>query len=109
MARHNLASEKGASIIWGQRELQLREGMLSVFIKDDTVQNILFRNENRPDDKEKYIDLGSVRDTISVSPVEKSGSVNRDTQPMSLTAPRLSQSSGHEVKKQSLTRKSSVT
>ena len=77
MARHNLASEKGASIIWGQRELQLREGMLSVFMRDDSVQNIVFQNNNKGKDQEdlKYIDLGSLRDTISVSPGDKSGVV----------------------------------
>ena len=50
MARHNLASEAGASIIWGQRELQLREGMLSVFLKDDTARNIVFQSTNIVED-----------------------------------------------------------
>ena len=50
MARHNLASEAGASIIWGQRELQLREGMLSVFLKDDTARNIVFQSTNMVED-----------------------------------------------------------
>lgn len=69
MARHNLASEQGASIIWGQRELQLREGMLSVFLKDDGVRNIVFQqNENNNESQQdlKYLDLGSMRDTLSV-------------------------------------------
>ena len=42
--RHQMASEHGASVIWGQSELQLREGMLSVFLKEDVVRNIVFEH-----------------------------------------------------------------
>ena len=42
IARHNMASEKGDSVVWGQSELQLREGMLSVFLKESTAKSIIF-------------------------------------------------------------------
>ena len=42
VARHNMACEKGSSVIWGQSELQLREGMLSVFLKESIAKSIIF-------------------------------------------------------------------
>ena len=104
MARHNLASEHGASIIWGQRELQLREGMLSVFLKDDCAANVVFNDQQM---QAQYLDLGSLRDTISVIGDRSVGPTSNE--PPKLTAALSLQDA--EARKYTLpvTRKSSVS
>ena len=40
-----MESQKNASEVWGESEVKLREGMLSVFLKGDYAERVMFTND----------------------------------------------------------------
>ena len=65
----NNNSYKQHAELWGSSDMQLREGMLSVFVRGKDAQVISFTKTNPRGfgtPSQQFVDLGSLRETISL-------------------------------------------